>query len=59
MMDDKKERKFHKPFQDKITKPKLSPIPDVSDILARDLSHHPLMNFRRSDLKKHQVDVYL
>ncbi|KAG8269705.1 hypothetical protein J6590_101719 [Homalodisca vitripennis] len=53
------EREIRKLLETEVIRPKLTPIPDISDILSRDVSKHPLMRFRVNMLKKHQVNVYL
>lgn len=53
------EREIRKLIETEVVKPKLTPIPDISDILSRDVSKHPLMTFKLNALKKHQVNIFL
>lgn len=58
-MDSVLEREIKQLINARPIKPKFQPLPDISDILLKDVSKHPLMTFNANALKKHQVDSYL
>lgn len=58
-VDPEVQRGIQRLLRTKVTRPKLTPVPDISDITSRDLSNHPLLTFNLGQVKKHKVNVFL